>query len=202
MLPPRVRNAMGFAGAEYERELRGILAGEPEALGRMQRRCGAAAARALESLRERPFLVVRAAGSLGCDLVALSGEFAFPIEVKSSSADTLRTSSSPALKAQTEAMRRACARAGVLPVYAFRRKGVEAGARSPEERDPWRLFTLPGGGFEGRARLLYERLGKLEPTREGNFVMRWREGLPLHAFLGYLAALRERRAPPPEAVPP
>jgi Holliday junction resolvase len=176
---------MALPGADYERELKGVLAGDPELVSALARRCGSGGAPAIESTLARPFLVVRAAGSLGCDLIALSGEFSFPIEVKSSEGDVLRFSSTAHLKAQIAAMKRDCERAGVLPLYAYRRKGL-----GPNGGDPWRVFTLPGGSYPGRMRLVYDKLAKLDVSQEGNFIMRWERGTPLHQFLAYLDAMR------------
>jgi Holliday junction resolvase len=190
---------VALPGAGYERELKGLLAGDAETVSMLARRCGAQGARAVESTLDRPFLVVRAAGSLGCDLIALSGDFSFPIEVKSSERDVLRFSSTAHLKQQIAAMKRDCERAGVLPLHAFRRKGL-----GPSGGDPWRVFTLPGGQYRGRMRLVYEKLAKLEVSKEGNFIMRWPDGTPLHAFLAYLDFQRgplERAAPPPAGSP-
>lgn len=180
---------MALPGADYERELKGILSGEAAAVSAEARRCGAAGAPLVESMLARPFLVVRAAGSLGCDLIALSGDFSFPIEVKSSERDVLRFSSTQHLKEQIAALKRECERAGVLPLHAFRRKGL-----GPNGGDPWRVFTLPGGAYHGRMRLVYDKLAKLDVSDSGNFIMRWDDGTPLHRFLGYLEVLRAPRA--------
>jgi Holliday junction resolvase len=187
---------MALPGAEYERELKGILNGDPEIVAGMARRGGADGAQAYESTLAKPFLVVRAAGSLGCDLIALSGDFSFPIEVKSSIGDVLRFSGSQHLKDQIATMKRDCERAQVLPLYAFRRKGL-----GPRGGDPWRVFTLPGGQYKGRMGLVYDKLAKLEVSKEGNFIMRWEQGMPLARFLGYLDAMRTPLARAPMAGP-
>lgn len=176
---------MALPGADYEREFKAILSGDADAVSTLAKRVGAAGASAVETTRTRPFLVVRAAGSLGCDLIALSGEFSFPIEVKSSGGDVLRFSGSAQLKEQIASMKRDCERAGVLPMYAFRRKGL-----GPLAGDPWRVFTLPGGAYTGRMRLVYDKLAKLDVSKEGNFIMRWEQGTPLHQFLAYIDAMR------------
>ncbi|HEV8359188.1 MAG TPA: Holliday junction resolvase [Candidatus Thermoplasmatota archaeon] len=183
---------MALPGADYERELKGVLAGDAALVSAMARRCPAEQAARYEAPLARPFLVVRAAGSLGCDLIALSGDFSFPIEVKSSEGDTLRFSSNARLKEQIATMKRDCERAGVLPLYAFRRKGL-----GPRGGDPWRVFTLPSGQYRGRMRLVYDKLAKLDVSAEGNFIMRWPQGTPLSNFLGYLDALRQPLAPAP-----
>jgi len=191
---------MPLPGAEYERELKAILSGDPQAVSQAAKRCGAEGARAIEATLVRPFLVARAAGSLGCDLIAMSGDFSFPIEVKSSIGDTLRFSGSAHLKEQLATLRRECERAGVLPLHAFRRKGL-----GPKGGDPWRLFTLPGARFTGRMGLVYHRVPKLDTTAKGNLVMRWDDGIPLHRLLAYLDAMRAPMAAtpsPPELASP
>ncbi|MCA1814675.1 MAG: hypothetical protein LC624_12145 [Halobacteriales archaeon] len=176
---------MPLPGADYERELKGLLGGDPDIVGMLARRCGPEGAPHMESTLARPFLVVRAAGSLGCDLIALSGDFSFPIEVKSSEGDVVRFSGSAHLKEQIAVMKRDCERAQVLPLYAFRAKGL-----GPKGGDPWRVFTLPGGSYHGRMRLVYDKLAKLDVSKEGNFIMRWNDGTPLHRFLAYIEHLR------------
>lgn len=176
---------MPLPGADYEREFKALLAGDREVVSQFAKRCGAAAAPAIESTLARPFLVVRAAGSLGCDLIALSGDFSFPIEVKSSEGDVVRFSGSQQLKDQIATMKRDCERASVLPLYAFRRKGL-----GPLAGDPWRLFTLPHGTYSGRQRLVYDKLAKLDVSAQGNMIMRWEQGTPLHQFLAYIEAMR------------
>ena len=73
--------------SQYERELRAVLAGIPKGVQAVTRSCDdIAKARAMQVI-DRPFLVVRAAGSGmegSGDLLALRGDLCFPIEVKSS----------------------------------------------------------------------------------------------------------------------
>ncbi|HVL86548.1 MAG TPA: Holliday junction resolvase [Candidatus Thermoplasmatota archaeon] len=163
----------------YERELKGILSAEPPVLSEIARVLPAEAAKNYEKVAARPFLVVRAAGSLGCDLVALRDDVAFPIEVKSGKEEAIHLSNTAQMKLQAQAMSRECARAGVIALYAFRRKNQRG-------QDAWRVYAIPAAGFQGRAKILYEHLPKLAVTERGNYVMRWREGMPLNLFLAYL----------------
>ena len=78
-------------------------------------------------------------------------------------------------------MQRECSRASVIPLYAFRRKGVRGA-------DPWRVMTLPTEGLPPRMTILYDRIPKVERTTGGNFVLRWEEGLPLNKFLDLLCS--------------
>ncbi|MBI2077048.1 MAG: Holliday junction resolvase [Euryarchaeota archaeon] len=166
--------------ATYERELKGILGGDAKVLPAVVKTLGADHRVAYESAAVSPFLVVRAAGSLGADLVALRHDLGFLIEVKSSKDDLLHFTSSPRLVEQINIIREQCERSGVLPIYAFRLKGVRG--------DAWRLFTLPDMRINGRTGLLYERLPKIERTAKGNLVLRWKNGMPLARFLDYVKA--------------
>jgi len=135
---------------------------------------------------ESPFLVIRAAGSLGFDLVALRSEFSFPIEVKASATHTIRFSAASGRAAeQLESHRRAVERVGLIVLYAYRRVGHRSG-------DPWRLYAVPGASRPGSLSLLRRWLPPVDRTKEGNGVLRWDDGLPLSKFLERLFFLTER----------
>ena len=72
--------------SQYERELRGVLAGIPKSVEAIIRSCDELEKDRMRLIIERPFLVVRAAGSGmegSGDLLSLRGDLCFPIEVKS-----------------------------------------------------------------------------------------------------------------------
>jgi Holliday junction resolvase len=163
----------------YERELKGILSGDVRTIERISRSLNREERDAYCSLIKHHFLVVRAGGSLGIDIVAVRGNFAFPIEVKSSSEKVLRFSRSEKLSQQAKRMREMCEQALLVPTYAFRLKNARD--------DPWRLFTLPGLRVmgEGVPSLLFKRLPKIGMTEEGNGIMRWEDGMKLSKFLDY-----------------
>lgn len=165
-------------GHAYERELKGILSGDPDVRDKMTRTGGADIVRAYDQPTRSPFLVVRAAGSLGHgDLVVMRNGFGFLIEVKAAGRDTVHFSeSSGALHEQAVAITEEARRAGVLALYAFRLKGHR-------KKDPWRLFTLPVDGLDGRAKFLHRRTPPLPRTDSETHVLRWEEGRPLHRFL-------------------
>ncbi len=163
----------------YERELKGILGGEEEAIRKAIKGCSPEETASYLKARQRPFLVVRGAGSLGVDLVALRGDVSFPIEVKSASKDVIHfADGSKRNQEQAEQMMRECSRASVIPLYAFRRKGVRG--------DSWRVMTLPTDNLPPRIQVLYDRIPKVERTAAGNFALRWQGGLPLNRFVEYL----------------
>ncbi len=169
---------MSAPGDTYERELKALLAGDERAVAKMVKTCNAMETAAYNSMLREPFLVIRAAGSLGVDLVALRWDFSFPIEVKSSSEPVMHFSRSQRLVEQADAMLQECNRCHLVPIYAFRLKSFRG--------DPWRVFTIPSDHqYKGRHSVLYRRLPKLDVTSSGNYIMRWEDGMKLSDFLMY-----------------
>ena len=170
---------MGKKGSIYERELKGILGGEERIIEKFSKSLSSEEYKWYRSSINRPFMVVRAAGSFGIDLLAIRDDFSFPIEVKSSASMTIRFTQSSS-RAQEQALNflKECERVGILGLYAFRLKGHRG--------DPWRIFALPTENLKGRVKLLYEHLPKLPLTHAGNFILRWEGGLPLSKLLSYL----------------
>jgi len=163
----------------YERELKGILEGDDKTLSKVTKTCSVLEKGNYYLSQKKPFIVVRAAGSFGVDLVALRGDISFLMEIKSSTSSTLHFSSVDGkLQRQAEKMQRECEKTHTLPLYGFRLKGHGG--------DSWRLFTLEIQQLEGRAKILYNRLPKLSKSKNGNFIMRWDDGLALADFLTYL----------------
>ena len=113
---------MAAPGDTYERELKGLLSGDKKTIAKMVKTCDEKETKWYNSLMENPFMVIRAAGSLGVDLVALRWDYSFPIEVKSSCDDTLHFSKSQRLMEQAARMKDDCSSAQLLPIYAFRLK--------------------------------------------------------------------------------
>jgi len=167
-------------GSNYERELRAVLAGELNGVRAVTRSCNEVErARAMQVI-ERPFLVVRApgSGSEGTgDILALRGDMCFPIEVKSSKSDKIYFSGRTrnqyiALKSTGEAC-------GLLPLYAFRLKGVRG--------DSWRLMKVDVEGLTGKLRHLSRSIPKLPLTSRGMPYLNWTAGMPLHRFLALVS---------------
>ncbi len=168
-----------MSASQYERELKNILEGETKILTKITKTCTAIEKDNYSKIYDKPFAVIRAAGSFGVDLVATRGDISFLTEVKTSVEDTLHFSSvSGKLQKQAETMKKVCEKTKTLPIYAFRTKG--------QRGDSWRIFTLDVEGLEGRASVLHRRLPKLKKSKSGNFVMRWNEGMPLSDFISYL----------------
>jgi Holliday junction resolvase len=161
-----------------ERELKGILQGDPRVLKKVIHTCSEDEKFLYSKISGKPFIVIRAAGSFGIDLVAIRGDVAFPIEVKSSTSDTIRFSRSERLRAQAEEFMGLCRRSNLIPVYAYRLKNTRG--------DAWRIFTVETEKVKGILGLVYRRLPKVEKTKDGNIVLRWKKGMPLSKFIDYL----------------
>ena len=169
----------------YERELREVLAGTEKGVDAVIKSCDEAERRRMRRVLERPFLVVRAAGSGmegSGDLVALRGDCSFPIEVKTTKAEKLYFSGRT--KDQLEAMIREGERSGLMPLYAHRRKGVRG--------DSWRLFRVETQGLRGTLRLLAPKIPALPLNRNGSPFIDWGQGMPLNEFIGLMCSAEGR----------
>ena len=169
---------------QYERELRAVLAGIPKGVDAVTRSCDPVAKARARQVIERPFLVVRAAGSGmegSGDLLALRGDLCFPIEVKTSKKSKLYLSGRT--WDQYQAMIYEGKRCELMPLYAYRLKGVRG--------DSWRIFRVEVGRLSGRLGMLTRRIPALPLTRNGKPFLDWEQGMPLHKFL----ALVCRREP-------
>ena len=163
--------------SSYERELRAVLAGSPDGVRAVTRSCTELErARAMQVV-QRPFLVVRAAGSGmdgSGDLLALRGDICFPIEVKTRADKKVYFSGQT--EAQLESMREIGEKCELMPLYAHRLKGVRG--------DSWRIFRVETSTLSGRLAALSKRIPALPLTRTGKPHLDWDQGLPLHQFLG------------------
>ena len=168
----------------YERELKGLLMADPDVLSRVTKNLPQEESIPYMKIIQRPFVVVRAAGSFGVDM-AVVGTISFLVEEKSSVEDVYHFNA-PRVVEQAEFMKKICSDAGITPVYAFRLK-------HQRNKDPWRLFTMAmdEGKLDGYDRLLHDRLPKLEYTRQNNYIMRWSNGMPLHRFIDWVVSLRK-----------
>ncbi len=183
---------MGTGASSYERELKGVLQGEPEALRRYRREAGSLEELSdLDRLAREPFLVVRAAGSQGFDLVALRDRLILPIEVKSSASPQIHFSAaSGRASEQYRGLLDQTRRAGLVLFYAYRRVGLRG-------EDPWRIFSADPEGSMPRsfASLVHRYVPPVSRTTAGHEVLRWEEGRPLLKVLAYLSALSTPSSP-------
>ena len=107
------------------------------------------------------------------DLLALRGDLCFPIEVKTSKKSKLYLSGRT--WDQYQAMIYEGQRCDLMPLYAFRLKGVRG--------DSWRIFRVEVGRLSGRLGMLTRRIPPLPKTRNGKPFLDWEQGMPLHKFL-------------------
>ncbi|MFO7791538.1 MAG: hypothetical protein R6W73_00965 [Candidatus Saliniplasma sp.] len=170
-----------MAVGKYERELKGILSADEEVINNATKTCSDRELDGYEAIYDIPFLVVRAGGSLGIDLIALRGEISFPIEVKSSKENVLYFRNEGRLSEQAEWMKDVCKDSNVLPVYAFRLKS--------QRGDKWRIFTMDIDGMRKKHQVLQRKIPHIQTTVHGNYKIEWGEGMPLNELLAYLRHL-------------
>ena len=169
-----------MAYSNYEREFKMVMQGDEATVRRIIKTCDSDVHFNYLKILEKPFIVIRAAGSFGVDLVAIRGDVSFPIEVKASSAKLVHFSenSGRGLKQAAE-LKADCERANVFPVYAHRLKGVRGD-------DPWRISTVEIDGLAGRNKTLHRAIPRVHITKAGNIALNWDGGMPLHKFIEYL----------------
>ncbi len=166
--------------AIYERELRSVLAGERKGVKAVTRSCSEVERARAMQVCQRPFLVVRApgSGSEGTgDLLALRGDMCFPLEVKSSKGDRIYLSGRT--KLQYEALQSTGERCGLLPLYAYRLKGVRG--------DSWTIMKVPIDSLTGKLRHLARSIPDVPLTRNRTPYLNWNDGMPLHRFLALIS---------------
>ena len=166
-------------GTSYERELRSVLAGEIKGVRAVTRSCSEVERAKAMRVVKRPFLVVRApgSGSEGTgDLLALRGDMCFPIEVKTSKIDRIYLSGRT--MDQYDHLKSTGEKCGLLPLYAFRLKGVRG--------DSWRIMKVEVEGLTGKLRHLSRSIPALPLTSRGTPHLDWNAGMPMHRFLSLI----------------
>ena len=173
--------------SQYERELRHVLAGIPSGVEAVIRSCSVEEKERMRLVLNRPFLVVRAAGSGiegSGDLLALRGDFSFPIEVKTTKGAKIYLSGRTL--DQYNALAYEGERCGLMPLYAHRLKGTRG--------DSWRIFRVETTTLEGRLRVLSRRIPALPRTRKGRAFIDWEQGMPLNEFIHIVCQHNEHSA--------
>lgn len=168
-------------GSQYERELRQVLAGIPKGVEAVIRSCNEQEKMKMRLIIQRPFLVVRAAGSGmegSGDLLALRGDLCFPIEVKSSKKSKFYLSGRT--KDQYESMIYEGERCNLMPLYAYRLKGIRG--------DSWRIFRVETESLSGKLRKLSPLIPPFPKTRGGKPFMDWEQGMKLNDFIALVSS--------------
>ena len=166
-------------GQNYERELRLVLAGKKKNVEGVIRSCSIEEKNRMRMVLKKPFFVIRVAGSGiegSGDIFAARSDYSFPIEVKSSHSEKLYFDER--LRDQYNAIRRDCQRSELLPLYAFRLKGVRG--------DSWRIFRVETGAVTAKQWKLAQRIPALPTTRTGSVYLNWDDGLPLNKFISLI----------------
>jgi Holliday junction resolvase len=167
--------------SQYERELRQVIAGVPAGVEAVIKSCTEQQKEKMRLVIKRPFLVVRAAGSgmegTG-DLLALRGDFCFPIEVKTTKPSKLYLSGRT--MAQYLAMVNEGQRCNLMPLYAHRRKGIRG--------DSWMIFRVETNNLKGRLRQLAKSIPPFPLNRNGTPYLNWQDGMPLHKFIALVCS--------------
>ncbi|KAA0003885.1 MAG: Holliday junction resolvase [Thermoplasmata archaeon] len=169
--------------SDYERELREILSGNRSIIEKVTKSCSEEERRNYFKIMDSPFIVVRAAGSLGiADIVAVRGDISFLVEIKARKGKSILFSHEGGrMQRKAEEMLEKCEMAKVLPLFAFRIKNYHG--------DSWRVYSLRMDNLEGRAKIVNERIPKVGKTASGNYLLKWDEGMKLSDFIGYMSAL-------------
>ena len=167
----------------YERELKEILSGNGKIIEKITKNLDDARREIYNKIIEFPFITVRAAGSLGiADIVAVRGDISLLIEVKArKEKEILFSHEKGRMQIKAEEMLEKCKKSRVLPIFAYRLKGIKDEA--------WKIFTIDGINAEGYIKKVYEKLPKLEKSKNENYIMRWENGMKLSDFISLLSCL-------------
>ena len=179
--------------SKYERELRQVLAGLSKGVEAIIKSCNEIEKNKMRLVEKRPFLVVRAAGSGiegSGDLLALRGDLCFPIEVKSSKKDKLYLSGRTV--DQYNSLVYEGNRSSLLPLYAFRLKGVRG--------DSWRIFRVETDTLHSKLRQLAPFIPSLPKTRNGKPYLNWNDGLALNEFIALVCSKFSKDVEPLETL--
>ncbi len=166
-------------GQNYERELRLVLSGKKKNVEGVIRSCTIEEKNRMRMVLRKPFFVIRVAGSGiegSGDVFAARADYGFPIEVKSSNSDKLYFDER--LREQYNAILRDCRKSELLPLYAFRLKGVRG--------DSWRIFRIETGALTARQWQIAQRIPPLPKTKTGSVYLNWNDGLPLNKFISLI----------------
>lgn len=160
-----------MSGSNYERELKDILSGDPEdhikSLSDEKKEI-------YREMKDDPFSVVRGAGSLGIDLIAMRDIFYLPIEVKSSKDKTLYFSDDQRLREQVESFIEESKRTKIPVAFARRMNGIRG--------ERWELYRIRSPSSE----LKLWFLPTIPKTKKGSRKLPFGNGVPLSSFINLI----------------
>ena len=164
----------------YERELKEILSGNKEIIDKVTKSCNDEEREKYYKIIDKPFIVIRAAGSLGiADIVAIRGDISFIVEIKvRKEGEILFSHEGGRMQNKAIEMKEKCYQAGILPIFAYRLKGIRG--------DAWRIFTMDMENLKGKSRHINKMLPKLDSSSNENYIMRWKKGMKLSDFINII----------------
>ena len=109
---------------------------------------------------------------------SLLGDMCFPIEVKTSKGERIYLSGRT--MDQYNSLKSTGEKCGLLPLYAFRLKGVRG--------DSWRIMKVEVEGLTGKLRHLSRSIPPLPLTSRGTPHLDWNAGMPVHRFLSLICS--------------
>lgn len=163
---------------KYEIELQRILSGDKAEILNATKLCNAEEKKCYFYVTDHPFFVQRSPGSLGVDLLVARGDITFLIEVKSSIKYSINLGSNYQLRRQYEKLKDAGQKYKLLSLYAYRMKNYKG--------DSWRLFAIENEKLEGRSRILFNHLPKVNKTKNEVPILKFKNGLPLFELIRYI----------------
>lgn len=160
--------------SKYERELRDILMGEKETIEDITKTMDDWSTEVYVQCVDKPFLIMRGAGSLGIDLFATRWDIFFAIEEKSCGQDKLYFSSEKRLREQHEIFEEYAKNVGLPYVYCYRQKGKRG--------EKWSVFRTEESKI-GRILGDVSDLPLIPETVHDSKALSYEDGLPLSKFL-------------------
>lgn len=162
--------------SNYERELRDILMGEEETIEKITKTMAEEPTHIYRRCMDKPFLIMRGAGSLGIDLFANRGRLFFAIEEKASTGKMYFTDDDR-LPEQHKQFEDYAENRGMPYIYAKRSKGKSG--------EKWYVFRTEKSPI---ARMVTDvsQIPFIPETVHGNKYLYHEDGIPLSKFLTLL----------------
>lgn len=153
----------------YERELRDIFKGEVDTIDKLVKTMDDESAGMYYLLDEFPFYVLRGAGSLGIDILAIRKGVYIPIEVKSGKGDTKYFGEYEREQADRYVI--VSNRCSMPVLYAYRQKGRHG--------EKYSLFGMITEATDE----VFPFVPKIQKTDRMNRILRFDHGMTLSSFL-------------------
>lgn len=153
----------------YERELRDVFKGELDTIDKLAKTMDDTSAGMYYWLNEFPFYVLRGAGSLGIDILAIRERVYIPIEVKSGKGDTKYFGEYE--REQADKYVEFSDKCSMPVLYGYRQKGRHG--------EKYSLFGIITEATD----IVFPFVPKIRRTKQGNRILRFDDGILLSSFL-------------------